>query len=182
MGRNPRLTGGEAKAFLDARTNGDVDALLDALRDPSLRPMAVRRLGELRANEAAPRIIPLLQAPAAPLRRAAAHALGQLQARESIAELRAVAFGDQDSAARAWALFALGCIGIDQVDERLLGLASERNDMVRRAAIGSLVASPSSEVAAAGNRLRKARGWRERRAIDRVVHRIREAAYAPAPD
>jgi HEAT repeat protein len=182
MGGNLRLTAEEAKAFLDARKNGDVDALLDALRDPSLRPSAVRRLGELRAKEAIPRVIPLLQAPAAPLRRAAAHALGQLRAQEAVGELRAVAFGDHDPAARAWALFALGCIGIERTDERLLRLASDPNDMVRQAVIGSLIASHFSDVAAAGTRLRRARGWRERRAIDRVVQRIRKEAQAPVPD
>jgi HEAT repeat protein len=166
------LTGEEAERFLEARKDGDVEALLDALRHPDLRPMAVRRLGVLRVQEAIPRILPLLHSPSAPLRRAAANALGQLQAREAIEPLFQVALSDSDRAAREWALFAIGCIGLETEDTRILRFTSDPEASTRVTAIGAMLAAKNPELVASGVELRHRQSWRLRRAIRKLCRRI----------
>ena len=169
----------EAKWFLRAKRDADVPSLIEALRHPELRPSAVRRLGELRAHAAIPNIIPLLNASSDVLRRTAARALGRLQAKEAFEKLISIAASDPDNAARAWALYAVGCIGVDDLDSRMLQLTADPIPMVRQSAIAAVVASRLPEVSAKGARLRSAQPWRERRAIDRVVEKIAETPPVP---
>jgi HEAT repeat protein len=168
------LTGSEAEQFLRARREGDIDWFLGALRHPNLRPSAVQKLGELGAVEAIPKIIPLLHASSSDhLRRAAAHALGQLQAREALEPLFDVALRDTDQVAREWALFAIGCIGLESDDMRLRELARDSVAPVRVAGIAALLTAKSSSLSALGVKLRGEERWKLRRAIDRVCRRIK---------
>jgi HEAT repeat protein len=173
------MSGDEAEWFLRARKDGDVETLIEALRHPELRSMAVRRLGELRADAAVPMIIPLLDAQSDPLRAAAARALGLLQGKEAFGKLIDVASNDSAPAARAWALYAVGCIGLTDLDPRVLPLASAPIDMVRHAAIAALAASSAAEVSATGAQLRASEPRSGRRAIDRVIKKISEAQETP---
>jgi HEAT repeat protein len=157
---------------MDAYKDGDVATLVDALRHTELRALAVRRLGELRARETIPKIVPLLNAPTSGLRGAAARALGRLQAQEAYEDLIETSRADPDPVVRSWALFAVGCIAPEAPDPRVVQLAADPDDMVRHTAIGALLASPDLEAREQGDRLRAREKWRQRRTVDRIVRRI----------
>jgi HEAT repeat protein len=177
---NPRpVSANEAQWFLRARKDGDVKMLIEALRNPELRPVAVGRLGELRVEAATPKILPLLDARSDPLRTAAARALGRLQAEEAGGKLTDLARNDSAPAVRSWAIYALGCIGVDRLDNPVVQLAADPSDMVRLPAIAALVASPSKDVAEKGERLRSSEHRRLRRAVDRIITKIEEARETP---
>ena len=179
LARDHPVSAAEAQWFLEARKRGDVQALIEAFRHPELRPLAVRTLGELRATEAIPKLVPLLDARSNVLRRAVARALGRLQAREAHGRLLEVARSDGDPVVRQWAVFALGCIGFDRPDQRIIHLAADADAGVRHSAIGSLLAS--SATSAAGLPLRAREDRKGRHAIDRVARSIeRERARSRA--
>jgi HEAT repeat protein len=176
------LTSDEAERFLRARKEGDVDALLGFLRHPSARPSAVKALGRWGAVEAIPKIEPLLHSRSADLRRAAAHALGQLQAEDCVEPLFDVAFNDVDRTAREWALFAIGCIGLTNDDNRLRRFAKDSLASTRVTAIGAMISSRNPSLIESGIELRDGERWRLRRLIRRVCRRIEKERAAPQPD
>jgi HEAT repeat protein len=176
------MTSGEAERFLQARKERDVDAMVGFLRHPVVRPSAVRDLGRWGAVKTIPKIIPLLHSGSEPLRRAAAHALGQLQARDAVEPLFQVAFNDDDRVAREWALFAIGCIGLSEDDTRLLSLAKDPEASIRVAAISAMLASQNPSLIEAGVQLRDQESWRQRRSIRRVCRRVENERAAPQLD
>jgi HEAT repeat protein len=176
------ITSGEAEKFLQARKDGDVDAMIGFLRHPVARPSAVLALGRWGAVQTIPKIIPLLHSGPVSLRRSAAHALGQLQARDAVEPLFQVAFNDDDRVVRQWALFAIGCISLSEDDTRLRKLAKDPETSVRVAAISAMLSSQNPSLIEAGAQLRGQESWRQRRSIRRVCRRIENERVAPLPD
>lgn len=174
----PKVTGNEAQDFLDARASGNIAALVDALRNPELRTVAARTLGELHATEAVPQVQALLSASSSSVRAAAVRALGRMNATAVANDLERVAATDKDSVVREWALFALGCLGaarLDGVAGRMLESSDKR---LRCAAIAALLESGDELASSRAAEARRSEKWRERRQIERVVKRI-DAERAP---
>ena len=178
--RRSDLSSAEAEEFLRARREGDVEALLGLLRHPHVRPTAVSELGRLGAVAAIPKIVPLLQGGSTHLRRSAAHALGRLRAGEAVESLFQVAFNDSDRVTREWALFAIGCIGLTEDDDRLRRLAEDSEAPIRATAIAAMLSAQNASLVEAGLHLRSQETWRMRRRIRRVGRRIETERVEPS--
>lgn len=174
----PKVTGREAQDFLEARASGDIAALVDALRDPELRAVAARRLGELHATEAVPQVRALLSASSSSVRTAAVRALGRMNAPAAVSDVERVVATDRDPVVREWALFSLGCLGAARLDGVAGRILVSPDTRLRCAAIAALLRSHDELASSRGAEARRSEKWRIRRQIDRVVKRI-DAERAP---
>ena len=121
-----------------AHEQGEVQYLIDALRDPDHRGAAARYLADLDASEAIPQLMLLLDANDPHLRVAAIQALGQLQAREALLRLREIAASDDEDFVRSWAVGAISEFGDSQDTARLVEFLNDPSMRVRAAAVGGL--------------------------------------------
>jgi len=121
-----------------ARQRGDVSHLLDALRDPEHRIVAIAHLGELRARVAVDPLITLLGAGDRGTQSGAAEVLGQLGAVEAVPALIDLARGGQYVVPRTYAIMALGRIRDTRSLSPLCDLLNDSNIVIRQAAVRAL--------------------------------------------
>lgn len=124
--------------LFQAKEEGDVAYLLDALRDPGHRFMAVKFLGELRAREAVRPLIQLLRAGDRTTRSSAAGALAQIGSIEAVPELVERVRVESDVVPRTWAITALGELGDGRAVKPLCELLSDDDILVRQSAANAL--------------------------------------------
>ncbi len=115
--------------------------LLESLSDKSLnlQMAALKSLGLLKYQPAAPTVRNYLSAADPRLRRAAALTLGHLQDVQAIPLLLSLAHEDVSSLVRPAAVEALGLIGSTQALPALLPLVNDANAYLRAALVGALL-------------------------------------------
>jgi HEAT repeat protein len=121
-----------------ASANGDTAYLIDALRDPAVRPWAAHYLGKGAAIEAIPALLRLLRAQDPKTRSAGARALGQLRASEAVPDLISLAENDPDVGPRSHAVGALGRICDPRATPVLIRCLDAPNWVVRSSAAWAL--------------------------------------------
>lgn len=126
------------RGIVNAKDRGDTEYLIFALRDPDHRTLAAKLLSELDAVVPADALIPLLEASDPHARSAAARALGDLGAKESIPALRDVAANDPEGFARSWAIGALGKLNDVESFDLLLRALHDPSWQARGAAADAL--------------------------------------------
>lgn len=168
--------------LFQAKEDGDVAYLLDALRDPQYRFMAVKFLGELKAREAVHPLIQLLRAGDRSTRSSAAGALAEIGSTEAVPELIDRVRSEADVVPRTWAITALGALGDERAVEPLCGLLSDDDVLVRQSAARALgilghphALAPLQEAAARER-------WYNRRRHKQAMRKIRRAIVAPPPE
>ncbi len=166
----------ENQALLDlfaAKARGDIAYLVDALRDPKIRFMAVKFLGDLRAEEAVQPLIRLLRAGDRVTRSSAAGALAEIGATEAIPELVERARLEEDIAARTWAITALGELGDERAVEPLCNLLLDDSLMVRVSVVNALgMLGYKDAIGPLGKAAAKER-WYARRQYRKAIRKIR---------
>lgn len=122
----------------DAKDEGDVAYLLEALRDARHRYMAANLLGELKAQEAITPLITLLHAGDRVARSSAADALANIGATEAIPALIERTREEAEVVPRTWAISALGRLGDDRALVPLCELLHDPNGVIRGSAAQAL--------------------------------------------
>lgn len=178
---------GIAEALVDVEQRklaGDVQGLIRLLSVPTesgilvVRSAAARALGDLRADEAVPDLISLLDDANEDVRISAAVALGKIRDEGSAGAL-VRAIGDASEPVRAWSVWALGRIGDQSVVPSLVSLPSNESWWIRLetgkvlAAIGDPRALRPLE--AAVRRESGRRRWRMARAARRLRRKLRSS-------
>jgi HEAT repeat protein len=165
--------------LFEAKRHRDVSFLLRGLRDPDYRFLAARLLGELRAAEAVPRLIPLLGAGDIETRSSAARALAEIGATEAVPSLIERVRVEREVAPRTWAVSALGDIGDARALDPLCELLSDDSVLVRQSAASALgkLGHPGGlqplEAAVAQER------WYHRKRHKRAIRELRRVATSP---
>lgn len=159
-----------------AHKERDVEFLLDALRDPKYRFMAVKFLGELRATEAVQPLIRLLNAGDSATKSSAARALADIGATEALPQLVERATSDGELAPRTWALDALGALGDERAVEPLCELLSDANILIRHAAAKALGVLGHRKALEALQQAVAREQWYDRRPYKKAIRRIRGRA------
>jgi HEAT repeat protein len=114
------------------RSRGNVEYLIAALRDPECRILAAKFLRERREQRAVPALLLMLDQSLPNARAAAARALAEIRASESLPKLREVVESDPVPVVREWAVEAIGRIGGPSATEYLIGLLADPDPKVRR--------------------------------------------------
>ena len=159
--------------LFQAKEDGDVAYLLDALREPAYRFMAAKFLGELKAHEAVRPLIQLLRASDRSTRSSAAAALAEIGAVEAVPELIERVSVEDDVVPRTWAITALGDLGDERAVKPLCVLLTDEQILVRQSAakalgaLGHPDALPALQVAAAKER------WYNRRRHKQAIRKLR---------
>lgn len=118
-------------ALRRAQKDRDSDALIDLLRDPKLRDVAARTLGEMGEQRAITYLRPLLNAADPYARSASVRVLGSLGDRSVLPQLREIAVSDPQDFVRAWAIDAVGKLGGHTELDFLVRLLDDPDLMVR---------------------------------------------------
>jgi hypothetical protein len=138
-GRTLRKRGAtETRLLFEAKDHGDVAYLLNVLRDPRLRFMAAKFLGELRAAEAVRPLIRLLGAGDRVMRSSAAEALAAIGEREAVPALIERLLLEKEVVPRTFVITALGNLGDDRALEPLCNLLTADDILVRQSAANAL--------------------------------------------
>jgi len=132
------------KRIFRARASADIAALVNALQDPEHASVAAQSLymhaSAVRAEreESIRGLRRILKARDPHARAAAAGALGELRAREVVAELVDIAREDPVVWVRAWAVAALGNAGDESSYPMVVAWLEDENYKIRRAAAVAL--------------------------------------------
>ena len=161
--------------LFEAREQGNVAFLLDGLRDPAHRAVAIAHLGELRPEAAIQPLIPLLRAGDRATRSGAAEVLGKLGAREAVPALLDLASDDRDVVPRTYAITALGALGDLRAVLPLCELLGDESIVVRQSAARALgVLGDPRAIEPLGNFAKRER-WYSRGIHKRSIRMIRAA-------
>jgi HEAT repeat protein len=174
--RSPDMPDEElAWRVIEARRNGDVDTLIEALQDETQASIATDILGDLGVVSAISAIVPLLDATNPQQRAAAVRALAKLEASIACPRIMEIATTDEVPWVRAWATQAVGRLPCES--EQLLVRALEDSDIrVRRVAVEELTVTGTQNVIPALESARKREHWFARRLYLKAVRRIRRRA------
>jgi len=164
----------ETLLLFEAKERADVAYLLDVLRrDPRLRPMAARFLGELRAREAVRPLMQLLGAGDRVTRSSAAEALAAIGDTEAVPALLERLQDEKEVVPRTFAITALGNLEDARALKPLCELLTDEDVLVRQSAANALgvLGSPNA-LEPLRNALRKER-WYDRGRHRQAIRRLR---------
>lgn len=182
MARNVRRDPSRHFELREARRAGDVDKLLDGLRDPVEAPFAAQFLADVGASRAVPELTGALKSTNPHARLKAATALSRLGAVESVQALVEAAERESVPWARAWILGALADLGdSDRIRMLLIAAVKDNDRRVQGAALRAIARIGRSEDIERMTELREGLGWRRRRAVDNAVRLIAERLQGSHP-
>jgi HEAT repeat protein len=157
-----------------AKRRGDVDYLIDGLRNPKLRFYAINLLGDLRSPKAVPHLIPLLHAGQRATRSSAADSLARIGARDAVPEILDRLEVEADFAPRSWMISALGRLKDQRAYAPLVALLDDEDVRIRLAATRALGMLGNPDAIRPLQRAARREGWRNRRRMKRAIRDLRD--------
>jgi HEAT repeat protein len=163
-------------ALYDARKEGDVDRLIDFLKDPEHRRSAAKALGELGDPRAIEPIRPLLFASDFLVRSYAATALSDLGDVASLPDLKEMAVQDPHEVPRMWAVVGVAKLAGRAEVPFLISRLDDPHPKVRRAAAYALGLIGDSRAVDAIKHAKRNDSWRWRKIYSNAIDRIGNAS------
>jgi len=155
-----------------AKRDGDVETLVEALQDDVEGHLAARYLGDLRAVAAIPALMPLLNSGDPHQRASSARALGLMDASISCSRLSEVARTDAVPWVRACATEAVGRLSDHGRVDLLVEALDDKDIRVRRVAVVGLMNAGRPESIPALREARKREHVYSRRIYSKAIRRL----------
>jgi HEAT repeat protein len=163
-------------ALNQARKEGNVEVLIDFLKDPDYRGFAASSLAKLGNRRALEPLLPLLEASDPFVRSSAAEALGNLGEVSVLPRLKEMASEDPHEVPRMWAVVAVGKLAGRDEFSFLIGCLDDSHGKVRSNAAYALGLLGDARAVEPIERAKRKDSWRRRKVYRFALDRIRDAS------